>query len=205
MHWISTSVLSLTSVVLGASQASAAVVLFDDAPTSPLTYWVEHDDVSVGLTSGTEPVYSGSAALRITSLSGYKQGGLTGLQTLGSTPPVDAPILQLHYYREVPGSLVVVNGSYVATSLTEDNKDYWTIDGVSGFANDTVNAWHTVRIDVAGLNLGSVIRRVGVKIGGAPGTWYMDDIAWVAVPEPSTLAMAGLAGAGLLARRRRRA
>lgn len=161
-------------------------VLFDDNLQNGANFWHESSYGSSGLSSGPDPVATGSYSMYIEA-SNWSQAGLS----INQTPPDGKNILQAMIYRPTGsgGSLIFRYGSsWTAVILSSTNSDKWTLDGQPGYTTFTNDTWHQIQINLAAFGLETTnIKTIGIKGSSSLTTWFMDDIAFVASGEPAPI------------------
>ena len=153
-------------------------------PTVEPTRVLFEDDFADGVRAFTEGNNGNSASVVDGELAlvggAWTQAGFS----LNSVQSVDADnnILELQIYRDAGsnGVLSLRDASWRQFVLNENNNQFWSIDGESGFSglNDLEEGqWHTLRIDMDAIGMSS-FRIFGI-MGNANGndSFQIDDVA----------------------------
>lgn len=199
-------ILTVGILVSALQTASAALLeswensLDNWAPDSPYTYAFS---TTTGVTDG-----SYSLALTAASAPNYGSGLYSDYRMSYTTALASASTLSLDVYAPA-GSF----GGYLQIQLWENNADtgYNQIPDGSTYLSTTIGSETTLTWTIptsisSVLATSSSTTQIGFQLGGgAGGTMYLDNVRTTAVPEPATLALAGLGMLGLLVFRRRKA
>ncbi|MEM9669965.1 MAG: putative Ig domain-containing protein, partial [Pseudomonadota bacterium] len=155
----------------------ASDVLFDDALGTTAGLWRNSTTQSPEVSLASDPLDGSNTVLRIDSTPG-NQNGLMSFQTIGE----NNRYLQFDIYRPAGqgGTLRIRHDSWVNTTyLNGGNRDHWTVNGerpssgnLSGLAENT---WHTIRVDLQGLNV-TDFQAFGVSGDGGGDTYYIDNV-----------------------------
>lgn len=181
------------------------LVIFDGA--------VQQSSGFIGGANGTTSLatFMGEDVLQFNPAGNYKSGGL---QFYGSdifTIPENHSLLRVTAYATDPNNFngFVINMN-TGTGSFDNTNGSWTLDGAPGVLGDfSAGAWHDLEFDlntVAGFDAGTseVGGFIAFKNNTAQGPIYISDIRFAsAVPEPSSMALLAIGGAGLAWHRRK--
>jgi|GEM_PF-5603601 len=153
-------------------------------PTTEPTRVLFEDDFADGVRAFTEGNNGNSATVAGGELAlvggAWTQAGFS----LNSVQSIDADnnILELQIYRDAGsnGVLSLRDASWRQFVLNENNNQFWSVDGETGFSglNDLEEGqWHTLRIDMDAIGMSS-FRIFGI-MGNANGndSFQIDDVA----------------------------
>ena len=156
---------------------AATLTIFDDAFGSG-AFALEDGSSVVSLSSGADPVYEGSASLKVTA-SSWAQGGIDRPFT------VDAAnnILRFRVYRPDDGSsgffLFRHGSNWAEAALDDTTHANWRLNGNTGqgdLGQMAPNTWHLVEIDLTAMGITEV--KLLTVMGNATGndTYFFDQV-----------------------------
>ena len=158
-------------------------ILFDDSLQNGASFYAgssaESDFSPVG-----EPIFAGSHSIKLV-MDSWTQAGIG----IHQTAPTTDQTVEMMVYRVAgsQGTFGVRYGSgWTHLLLTDENNEFWSIDGTPGNYNFTDDAWHKLAIDLAGLGISNeFIHTMTIMSDSDFDTYYLDEITF-APQEPIT-------------------
>ena len=160
-------------------------ILFDDNLQNGASFYSANGSTSDFAPVG-EPIFVGSESIKLV-MDSWTQAGIG----INQTAPATNQLLEAMVYRAAgsQGTFGLRYGSgWVHLNLTDDNSEFWTIDGAPGNYAFTDDAWHKLVIDLDGLGVAAeIIHAMMVKSNSGSDTFYMDEVAFVTSTPPTNI------------------